>query len=204
MHPLILDPLTTLFSEGDEYRAVYIDDVEPEELNISLITSRKSGYIKIEATVKQPAGDIEYNGYIYETANLLYIYSGVGPSSLSIAIVVYTDIDIAAPNVNGFGIISSPTINCNYSSTTTKLSNCISPFNLYHDLDIISECNQSWIYQFDIDIINSTKLEGYEYLSGNSVSFNYAEWYLQPGGWNNVIDAINNEITCDELMELIN
>ncbi len=30
-----------------------------------------------------PAGNVEYNGYIPEEANLLYIYSDVGPASLS-------------------------------------------------------------------------------------------------------------------------
>ena len=40
LHPLVPDPLTTFFAEGDEYNAVFIEDLEPAEFDISLITSR--------------------------------------------------------------------------------------------------------------------------------------------------------------------
>eukprot|EP01084_Bolivina_argentea_P056359 103171_1 len=194
LHPAISDPLTTLFTNNDEYKAVYIDDIEPQEFNKTLLTTRQSGSIKIEAITKQPAGDVIYNGYVSETANLLYVYSGVGPSSLSIAIVIYTDSDINAPNVKGFGLKTSPNIACDINSTNP--SNCLSSFNLYDYLDVMKECNVSWINE--AEIIDSSTLNGYEYLNG-SVSFKYPSWYLQPGAWENSIDAINTKPTCLEI-----
>ena len=53
LHPLVPDPLTTMFSVGDSYKPVYIDDLEPVEFDTSLLWSG-SGTQKITGTVKQP------------------------------------------------------------------------------------------------------------------------------------------------------
>eukprot|EP01084_Bolivina_argentea_P218268 370428_1 len=199
LHPAITDPLTTLFSNTEEYKAVYIKDLEPKELNITLLTTRQSGFVQIKAHKKQSAGNVEYNGYIYETVNLLYVYAGVGPSTLSVVIVFYTNSDINAPNVKGFGFGTSPNINCPENSTVPT-KNCLAPFNIYHDLYIMKKCNVSWIKK--AEIINSSSLNGYEWLNNNYVSFKNPVWYLQPGSWEHSINAVHLQPTCSEIEAL--
>lgn len=54
LHPLVPNPLTTIFTEDDEYNPVYISDLEPDEFDSSVLTSRESGSEKVEGTVRTP------------------------------------------------------------------------------------------------------------------------------------------------------
>eukprot|EP01084_Bolivina_argentea_P081041 146764_1 len=153
--------------------------------------------VKISANIKQAAGDVSYNGYIHETADLLYIYSGIGPTSLSVGIVIFTENGINAPYIKGFGFKGSPNTNC---VNTSLPSNCLAPFNLLDNLEKVFECQSSWINE--AGILDSSQLPGYESLGGAYVSFDYPTWYLQAGAWGSSTDFINIEPTCDQIEAL--
>eukprot|EP01084_Bolivina_argentea_P056361 103173_1 len=192
LHPLISDPLTTLFSSDDQYNAVYIKDLEPNEIINTLLSNKTMGWIKIEALVKQPSGQVEYNGYVYQRTNLSYVYSRVGPTALTIAIVIYTDAEIDPPNVKEFGLNSSPNNECD----ETRLPyNCIGSFNMFQETNLMLEYNFSWIERAGIVIDD-------QYTNGAAVSLNCTTWYLQPGGWEKSADAINTKPTRLQLQAL--
>ena len=151
LHPLIPNPLTTLFSEGDAYNAVFIEDLEPSEFDVTLLTARGSGNVKVTATVKQPAGDVSYNGYIEETADLLYFYAGVGPAALSVGFAIFTESAVQAPSIKKFGFASSPGSDCDASDTTP--ADCMAPFVLFHNLVRMLECESSlsWVSEVGIE-----------------------------------------------------
>jgi len=184
IHPLIPNPLTTLFADGDSYNAVFIADLEPSEFDVALLTERENGYTKISATVKQSAGNVAYNGYVLEAADLLYFYAGVGPSSLSVGFVIFSEPDIAAPNVQGFGLTSSPSADCDPADTAP--SNCAATNIMFHDLDVMIGCHDelSWVAGAGITPLNQV-LE--------------ASWYLQPGGYGNPSEAVVGGMACEEL-----
>ena len=54
LHPLVPNPLTTLFSVGDEYNPVFIYDLEPEEFDDAAMLTALSGTQTIEGTVRTP------------------------------------------------------------------------------------------------------------------------------------------------------
>ena len=54
LHPLVPDPLTTIFSVGDEYKPVYIGDLEPDEFDVESMLSANEGHQKIEGLVGTP------------------------------------------------------------------------------------------------------------------------------------------------------
>jgi len=192
LHPLVPDPMTTLFAEGEEYNAVFIDDLEPAEFDTSLLTSRSTGSTKIHGTVKVAAGDVEYNGYVREEADIMYFYSVVGPNLLSLGIAIYTDDEMYAHEhmVAGFGLKGSPSTKCDEDDAAP--SNCRSSFVLYHDLELMDECEVSFFSEAEI-----------HYTSIDSVQSAYSEevaaWYLQAGGYESPMDAVNLQPTCDEL-----
>ena len=57
LHPLVADPLTTLFSVGDEYNPVYISNLEPDEFNVANMMDALEGTQKIEGTFMSPVCD---------------------------------------------------------------------------------------------------------------------------------------------------
>eukprot|EP01083_Nonionella_stella_P183564 663804_1 len=202
LHPLISSPDTGIF----------IKDVEPEEYVTSLLDKmliRQSGAERITAAVKNPAGNVMYNGYIHEDAELLYIYAGVGPSSLSIAIVVYSESDVSAPNVPGFGLKSSPSDDCDtnisYVRNSTDLSSCIAPFNLFYRLDLMTECNSDWLSTAQIlngsDPANAN-LHYNAFYEGKLYSVQYPIYYLQSGLFEHQLDALHMDPSCEALSDL--
>ena len=54
LHPLVANPLTTTFSVGDEYDPVYINNLEPDEFNVTKMMSADEGSQKIVGTVINP------------------------------------------------------------------------------------------------------------------------------------------------------
>jgi len=191
LHPLVPDPLTTMFSAGDEYNPVYLNDLEPVEFDTSELMMGAVGTQKIEGTVKSPAGDVTVNGYTFSTEHLLYWYSAVGPNSLALGIVIYTDDATDAPNIPGFGFIGSPTAEC--AADDEEPSECIAPFVLYHDLRLMDSCEVDWFNEAGIE---------YDTDFGTEVSFDYAGWYLRAGGYESPNAAIHGQPTCDELEAL--
>eukprot|EP01083_Nonionella_stella_P276342 938905_1 len=198
LHPLIGN------AAADKYTPTYVMDVEPEEYVssgiLSAMIARESGTEKIEATVKQSAGNVEYEGYIAISANLLYIYGGIGPKSLSIALVIYTDSDTVAPLVSPFGLINSPSTLCGENFVSTNISNlteCIAPFNLFHAIDLMLECDSSWVD--DAGIVSD---HDYAFFANMSISTQYPGYYLQSGLWEDIYLALNVAPTCDSLEEL--
>eukprot|EP01084_Bolivina_argentea_P003407 6391_1 len=211
LHPLILDSLQ-LFDSNVAYNPIIVNDVEPIELNstgtLRKMLQRQNGKIKIESTVKQPVGNVAYNGYVVEDANLLYIYAPVGPSSLSIAIVIYTEKYVKVPNVPAFGMKSSPNTVCNETITEnnieTELVQCLAPFNMFHRLDLLKQCNSSWAHSkfFNAsDHENSDKIWTGFY-EGKLYSPNYPIYYLQSGVFEHPNEALNIDPSCEELEEL--
>ena len=132
------------------------------------------------------------NGYTFSTENLLYFYSGVGPTALSLAIVIYTDDDTDAPEIPGFGFTGSPTTECD--DTANEPSDCIAPFVLYHDLERMDSCDVSWYDEAGIFYNES--------IWDKDISVDYAGWYLQAGGYESPTAAVAGNTTCDELEAL--
>ena len=139
------------------------------------------------------AGDVTINGYTFNTENLLYLYKKIGPTSLTLNIVVYTDADTDAPNIPGFGLFQAPGEKC--AAGDREPYDCAAPFVLYHDLPLASKCAvlDHWFYDAGIAHENGTN---------NLISEDYAAWYLQAGGWVSPKAALNTEPTCDELNAL--
>eukprot|EP01084_Bolivina_argentea_P034907 64660_1 len=132
IHPLITSSSQLFDTITSQYKPIYVTDVEPTEFEsvvLPKMLQRENGYISTAASVQLPAGNVIYNGYKQELADLLYIYSGVGPSSLSIAVVVYTELTIMPPNVPAFGMTSAPHTECSVSVIDEQ---CIAPFNMFH------------------------------------------------------------------------
>eukprot|EP01083_Nonionella_stella_P109493 319343_1 len=211
IHPLIPNAFE-LFDSDSEYRAIFVDDVEPEAFGRSVMSKmilREDGMVRVSASVKLPAGDVEYNGYIEEDAELLYIYGGVGPAALSIAIVVYSDDDVAAPYVPSFGMNSRPSTDCDEDMTEirneTDLSNCVAPFNLFHRIDIMTECQSSWLETAQVlngsDPANAD-LRYNSFYEGKLYSAQYPIFYLQSGLFEHQADALSVDPSCDSLEEL--
>ena len=189
LHPLIPNPLTTLFSEDAEYNAVFIEDLEPSEFDVTLLKARGNGNVKVTATVKQPAGDVSYNGYIEETADLLYFYAGVGPAALSVGFAIFTELAVQAPLVKKFGLASSPAGDCDVSDSTPMA--CKAPFVVFHNLVRMLECSYlSWVSQVQI---------GYGAAFDAQISTVYPGWYLQPNGYESPKEAVQSTPTCSEL-----
>eukprot|EP01083_Nonionella_stella_P057570 151074_1 len=118
IHPLITSSSQLFDTITSQYKPIYVTDVEPTEFEsvvLPKMLQRENGYISTAASVQLPAGNVIYNGYKREFADLLYIYNGVGPSSLSIAVVVYTELTIMPPNVPAFGMTSAPNTECSVS-----------------------------------------------------------------------------------------
>ena len=78
------------------------------------------------------------NGYTLETENLLYFYQKVGPISLTLNIVIYTDDETDPPNIAGYGLTGSPTTECDVVDTVPSM--CIAPFIQFHDIEIMNCC----------------------------------------------------------------
>eukprot|EP01083_Nonionella_stella_P109494 319344_1 len=207
LHPLIPDG-DQLFDSNQEYKAIFVNDVEPQQFSTSVLNNmlkREDGAKRIEASVKQPAGNVNYNGYIHETAELLYIYGGVGPSSLSIAIVIYSESDVDAPMAPAFGMVSSPVDDCNtgldYVRNASDLSQCSSPFNVFHRFDVMFECESEWIQ--DAEIFNGSDPSHYNaFYEGQLYSTAYPIYFLQSGLFEHQSDALYIDPTCDELTQL--
>eukprot|EP01083_Nonionella_stella_P078740 215647_1 len=191
IHPLLPSAFEALDSDA-EYKPTFVYDVEPTEFIATILQNmlqREDGAQRIETSVKLPAGDVVYNGYISEDAELLYIYAAVGPSSLSIAIVIYSESKVEAPNVPSFGLKSSPSEDC---SDSTDLSACLAPFNLFHRLDLMTKCNSSWLAT--AQVVNGS--EGVLYTT------QYPVYYLQSGLFEHQSNALNNDPSCDQLNQL--
>eukprot|EP01083_Nonionella_stella_P187572 689514_1 len=212
LHPLIPDAFE-LFDSNSDYKAIFVDDVEPVEFEsssiLSKMISREEGMQRISATVKQPAGNVIYNGYIEEDAELLYIYGGVGPSSISIAIVIYSESDVRAPKVPSFGMLTSPATDCASDTdgveNSTDLAECIAPFNLFHRLDVMTECNSSWLTH--AHVLNGSDSDNFDlhynaFYEGQLYSVEYPIYFLQSGLLEHQYDALNLLPTCDSLDEL--
>lgn len=129
-----------------------------------------------------------YNGYVTETADVLYYYSGIGINSLSLGIAIFTDATTPKPEVPGFGIEASPSTDCDESETAPM--NCKASFVLFHDLERMDECESDWLLEAGIE---------YDATLNTPISAEYAAWYLQAGGYDSPMDAVNTEPTCDEL-----
>eukprot|EP01083_Nonionella_stella_P214791 773620_1 len=204
IHHLIPSAFELLDSNA-EYKATFVDDVEPAEFIQTVLQNmlkREDGTQRIEASVQLPAGDVVYNGYIYEDAELLYIYDGVGPSSLSIAIVIYTEANVKAPNVTSFGLKTSPSDDCN---ATADLSACLAPFNLFHRLDMMRKCNSAWLSTAQVLNGNDSANQQLSYnafYEGKLYTAQYPVYYLQSGLFERQYDALNTDPTCQELNEL--
>jgi len=193
IHPLLADPLT---SSATSYSAVFISDLEPSELDVSALTNREDGFVQIQAELRQPAGDATYNGFITNTVDLIYFYAGVGPSSLSVGFAIFTEPDIAAPDVQQFGLLSSPSPSNACEADDASPSNCVAPFVLFHDLDRMLHCYDaekdklSWVADASIEYDSATQI----YLSKQ-----YMSWYLQPGGFENPMQAVLNDVSCEQI-----
>ena len=137
------------------------------------------------------AGDVTMNGYSFNTENLLYFYKKVGPTSLTLNIVIYTDANTDEPNIPGFGLISSPATEC--SAVEQEPYKCISPFVLYHDLPLANSCAVDWYSEAGIEYSSSHN----DYISEENVM-----WYLQAGGWGSPSAAVHGQPTCDQLNAL--
>ena len=102
--------------------------------------------------------------------------------------MIYTDADTVEPNITGFGLFESPGTEC--SAGEQEPSQCIAPFVLYHDLPLTISCAVDWYSEAGIT---------YKAAINETVSEDYASWYLQAGGWESPNAAINGQPTCDEL-----
>eukprot|EP01084_Bolivina_argentea_P291597 501159_1 len=206
LHPLIPNAFE-LFDNTFQYKPVFVHDVEPEEFTSSLVPlwmlQGKNGMMKFSLEVPQPAGNVAYNGYIYEYANLLYVYGPVGPTSLSIAIVIRYDFH------NASDIKSIPNVECNESITSdnidVELDECLAPFNLFHRIDLLMQCNSSWLR--DVNIINGTNIANdnkryNKFYSRQLYSIDYPVYYLQSGLYENQYNAMNTDPSCESLEEL--
>ena len=189
LHPLVPDPLTTLFTDDDEYNAVFIEDLEPAQFDVALLTSRQNGSVKIRGEFQTPAGDIRYNGFVREEADVIYYFSGVGLHSLALGIAIFSDAETRIPEVPGFGLATAPSAECDLNDT--EPFDCRAPFVLYHDLERMDECESHWFLDADIHFDSSG--------SDTLQSTEYAAWYLQAGGYESPMDAVHAAPTCDEL-----
>eukprot|EP00485_Elphidium_margaritaceum_P006577 CAMPEP_0202689004 /NCGR_PEP_ID=MMETSP1385-20130828/4377_1 /ASSEMBLY_ACC=CAM_ASM_000861 /TAXON_ID=933848 /ORGANISM="Elphidium margaritaceum" /LENGTH=1091 /DNA_ID=CAMNT_0049344079 /DNA_START=25 /DNA_END=3300 /DNA_ORIENTATION=- len=202
LHPLIPNPLTAFFSTDDTYNAVFIENLEPAEfdssvfLNANRVNTLRTS--KISTTVKQPAGDVTYAGYIDEEADLLYFYAGVGPVDLSLVIVVFTESTLTGPNVRGFGLDSAPT--STFCDDASPPLNCASAYTLFNDLDLIAACRYDWSTQ--AEIVHSSELDAKYAFINHTISLAYGSWYLQPEGWQSATSAIADEASCQQLNAL--
>ena len=131
------------------------------------------------------------NGYVASTENVLYFYKKIGPTSLTLNIVIYTDAETSAPDIPSFGFINTPNSEC--LAGYPEPSNCIAPFVLYHDLTLADECEVDWYWDAEIE---------YRAASHSFGTNIYATWYLQAGGWDSPNAAINGQPSCDELNAL--
>jgi len=141
--------------------------------------------------VKVAAGDVAYNGYVFQEADVMYYYAGVGPNSLSLGIAIYSDAQTNIPMVSGFGLEASPSTKCN--ETDDAPYECRAPFVLYHDLERMDECEVSFFMEAGIHLNTTLDI---------TTSEKYAAWYLQAGGYESPMDAVNLQPTCDELEAL--
>eukprot|EP01083_Nonionella_stella_P005835 16849_1 len=206
-HPLISDPSELFDTDTSEYKPMYVSDAEPQAFTDSVLTQmleRENGYKSIAAQVKLPAGNVVYHGYRTEFAELLYIYAGVGPSSLSIAVVIYTELDTTAPLVPAFGMVSAPTTEC--ATDIDNATGCV-PFNMYHRMDRFKECQSSWLTQADVVNGSDTDNAYYDlpvnsFYEGKLYSVQNPVYFLQSGLWELEQDALNTDPSCTELSEL--
>jgi len=134
---------------------------------------------------------VAYNGYVREEADVIYYFAPIGPNSLSLGIAIYSDAQTQIPMVAGFGLEDSPNAQCN--ETDDEPSNCAAPFVLFHDLDRMDECEVSFFAEAGIHLNTTLDL---------TLSEKYAAWYLQAGGYDSPMDAVNLQPTCDELEAL--
>eukprot|EP01083_Nonionella_stella_P159128 518794_1 len=210
LHPLISAPSKLFDSATAEYKPIYVSDAEPQAFTDSVlpqILNNENGYESIAAQMRLPAGNVVYNGYRTELAELLYIYAALDPAAaLSIAVVLYTELDTTAPNVPAFGMKSSPSTKCSANSIDLE---CVAPFNMYHRVDklMADECSSSWLS--DAAILNGSDASNPYYDS--AVNAFYSDklysvenpiYFLQSGLWELEQDALNTDPSCDELNEL--
>eukprot|EP01084_Bolivina_argentea_P192952 331137_1 len=193
LHPNINDSQTN----NNIYEPIYVTDEEPKEFDttiLPLMIRRQTGFLKIEAKITHGYSNVEYYGFSEEIAHLLYLYFPIGPCCLSMAIVVHSTQDLEAPMLHSnadLNIKLISDIKCNFSSPNYKpISECISPFNLYHECVtqrmLSGECNSYWNKQ--AEIINSTNSD-YDLYGGVPISLKYAMFLLQPGLWENEYNA---------------
>eukprot|EP01084_Bolivina_argentea_P291595 501157_1 len=206
LHPLISDVFTLFDGDTAEYKPILVTNAEPETFTQNVLQpmlSREYGEINLKAQVKQPAGNVIYNGYIHEETNLLYIYSGVGPSTLSIAIAIYTDENINTPYVSSFGMKQPLNItNCNENGTINEFYDCLAAFNIFHRLDLMLECESSW--NSEAQIFNGSEMDSNdeyynEFFSDVVYSLKYPTFYLQSGLFEKELAALNFDPTCSQL-----
>ena len=197
LHPDIPDPDIPT----NEYKPVYVNSVEPKEFNeliLPAMMNRNKGYKQITAKIKQSAGDVAYNGFIDQTATLLYLYSPVGPTSLSIAVVMYTRAESTPPFVSAVSLESVPDKVCETDGNITKsMGACVSSFRLYNELDLMVQCDSSWVE--DAGIVNSGIYGDRDIYGKKYISMKYPKYHLQPGLWQSESEAIYTDATCDEL-----
>eukprot|EP01083_Nonionella_stella_P316929 1151756_1 len=210
LHPLISAPSKLFDSATAEYKPIYVSDAEPQAFTDSVlpqILNNENGYESIAAQMRLPAGNVVYNGYRTELAELLYIYAALDPAAaLSIAVVLYTELDTTAPNVPAFGMKSSPSTKCSANSIDLE---CVAPFNMYHRVDklMADECSSSWLS--DAAILNGSDASNPYYDS--AVNAFYSDklysvenpiYFLQSGLWELEQDALTTDPSCTELNEL--
>ena len=203
LHPNIPDPDIIT----NEYKPVYVHDVEPAEFGKSVVTemrNRVRGFKQVTAKIKQSAGDVKYNGFVDQIATLLYNYSPVGPSSLSIAIVMFTTPESVAPFVPSVRLKSVPSETCdsmNWNFTdSSHIRPCISSFRLYNELNLMVQCRSVWLRE--ADIINSEVLQESDIYGQKFISLKYPKYHLQPGLWKSESKAIYTDATCSQLNTL--
>eukprot|EP01084_Bolivina_argentea_P192954 331140_1 len=201
LHPHIIINNTLMVNHNNIYEPIYVTDEEPDEFDAVILPSmirRESGFAKIKANIRQMSGTyyVDYNGFAEQTVHLLYLYFPIGPSKLSMAIVVHSSQDLEAPMIHSYTDLKlNSDIKCNISSSK-QIKECISPFSLYHNVPKMLECKSYWNKQ--AEIINSTG-SNYDVYGGAPISIKYPMFILQPGLWENEFNSISEEINCQSL-----
>jgi len=182
-------------------------ELEPQEFLsngiYNKIISSQNGYDNINANVKQSSGDIQYNGYITYNTNLLYIYRSIG-NSLNFVIAIEnenTDLNTDTILDYGWDINNLPANTCptglndNYFTTNFDYGNCLYPFNLFHELTKIYDCDTSFKAQANIQIESTFN----EFWEGSNITLDYPVHLIQSGLFYDTTTALNTAPTCQEI-----